>query len=41
MLMNGNFFKGSGSAVGEMGGNILVGGSNYLASGIFAASKIK
>ena len=39
MLMNGSFFKGPGGPANEMGGNILVGGPNYLASGIFAASK--
>jgi len=36
MLMNGSFFRGAQSPVGEMGGNVLVSGSNYLASGIFA-----
>jgi hypothetical protein len=36
MLMNGGLFRGATSPVGEMGGNVLVGGPNYLASGIFA-----
>jgi hypothetical protein len=36
MLMTGSFFRGSQSPVGEMGGNVLVNGQNYLGSGIFA-----
>jgi hypothetical protein len=36
MIMTGNLFRGAQSPVGEMGGNVLVGGSNYLGSGIFA-----
>ena len=36
MLMTGSFFRGSQGPVGEMGGNVLVGGRNYLGSGIFA-----
>jgi hypothetical protein len=35
MIMTGNLFRGT-SPVGEMGGNVLVGGTNYLGSGIFA-----
>ena len=36
MIMTGNLFRGAQSPVGEMGGNVLVGGTNYLGSGIFA-----
>lgn len=36
MFMTGNLFRGTQSPVGEMGGNVLVGGPNYLGSGIFA-----
>jgi hypothetical protein len=38
MLMTGSFFRGSQGPVGEMGGNVLVGGRNYLGSGIFAGA---
>lgn len=36
MLMTGSFFRGSQGPVGEMGGNAIVVGRNYLGSGIFA-----
>ena len=35
MIMTGNLFRGTQGPVGEMGGNVLVGGTNYLGSGIF------
>jgi hypothetical protein len=37
MVLTGQFFRGSTSPVGEMGGSAVVIGSNYLGSGIFAA----
>jgi hypothetical protein len=36
MIMVGNLFKGVSSPVGEMGGNVLISGTNYRGSGIFA-----
>lgn len=38
MLMTGSFFRGTQGPVGEMGGNVLVGGPRYLGSGIFAGA---
>jgi hypothetical protein len=35
MAMNGSFFRGVSSPVGEMGGSVSVTGPSYLASGIF------
>jgi len=37
MVLNGSFFRGTASPVGEMGGQIAITGTNYLGSGIFAA----
>ena len=37
MALNGSFFKGIASPVGEMGGQISISGTNYLGAGIFAA----
>jgi hypothetical protein len=38
MVLTGNFFRGSAGPVGEMGGALLIAGSNnYLGAGIFAA----
>jgi hypothetical protein len=37
MVLTGQFFRGTTSPVGEMGGSAVVVGSNYLGSGIFAA----
>ncbi|MBS0530568.1 MAG: hypothetical protein JSS22_14445, partial [Proteobacteria bacterium] len=38
MALQGSFFQGSTSPVGEMGGKVGIAGTNYLATGIFAAS---
>jgi len=38
MSMNGLFNRGVSGPAGEMGGSITVNGTNYLGSGIFAAS---
>jgi hypothetical protein len=38
MFLGGSFFKGPTSPVGEMGGNFNITGSQYIASGIFAAA---
>ena len=37
--INGSFFKGGGDPVAAVGGNFRIGGTNYLATGSFAASK--
>jgi hypothetical protein len=37
MGLLGSFFRGSSSPVGEMGGSVLMNGTNYVGSGIFAA----
>jgi hypothetical protein len=37
MALDGSFFKGATSPVGEMGGSVTITGNNYLGSGIFAA----
>jgi hypothetical protein len=37
MALNGSFFRGVASPVGEMGGSMTVGGPSYVGSGIFAA----
>lgn len=37
MVVTGQFFRGASSPVGEMGGGVVINGSNYLGSGIFAA----
>lgn len=37
MSLQGNFFRGSSGPVGEMGGLVVLSGSHYLGSGIFAA----
>jgi hypothetical protein len=37
MVLTGSFFKGATNPVGEMGGSVLVTGSNYVGGGIFAA----
>jgi hypothetical protein len=39
MALQGSFFQGAHSPVGEMGGSVALSGTNYLGSGIFAASK--
>jgi hypothetical protein len=39
MTLQGSFFQGKNSPVGEMGGSVAISGTNYLGSGIFAASK--
>ncbi|GAB1716236.1 MAG: hypothetical protein NTAFB05_12780 [Nitrobacter sp.] len=40
MALQGSFFQGKSSPVGEMGGSVAISGANnYLGSGIFAASK--
>lgn len=40
MALQGSFFQGAHSPVGEMGGSVAISGANnYLGSGIFAASK--
>jgi hypothetical protein len=39
MSMIGNFFRSPSSAVGEMGGNVLINGTNYQGSGIFAGRR--
>jgi hypothetical protein len=40
MVLQGSFFQGKTSPVGEMGGSVAISGANnYLGSGIFAASK--
>lgn len=36
MAMVGSLFRGTASPVGEMGGNVMINGTNYQASGIFA-----
>ncbi len=39
MMLNGAFFRGGVSGpAGEMGGSVNIVGTNYLASGIFAAA---
>ena len=37
MVLEGSFFRGAASPIGEMGGNVSIVGVNYLGSGIFAA----
>ncbi|OJU24151.1 MAG: hypothetical protein BGN91_02775 [Nitrobacter sp. 62-13] len=40
MTLQGSFFQGPNSPVGEMGGSVAISGANnYLGSGIFAATK--
>jgi hypothetical protein len=40
MALQGSFFQGKTSPIGEMGGSVAItGNSNYLGSGIFAAAK--
>ena len=39
LVMNGSFFRGTSSPVGEMGGNVQLQGTNYQGSGIFAARR--
>jgi hypothetical protein len=40
MALQGSFFQGAHSPVGEMGGSVAISGANnYLGSGIFAATK--
>ena len=36
MALQGSFFQGARSPVGEMGGSVALSGTNYLGSGIFA-----
>jgi hypothetical protein len=38
--INGSFFQGATSPIGEMGGSITLTGTHYLGSGIFAAGKL-
>ena len=38
-VLNGSFFQGATSPIGEMGGSITLAGTNYLGSGIFRAAK--
>ncbi|WP_455405209.1 FecR family protein [Rhodopseudomonas parapalustris] len=37
MNLNGSFFRGVASPVGEMGGNVSISGPSYIGAGIFAA----
>nr|WP_184258579.1 FecR domain-containing protein [Rhodopseudomonas rhenobacensis] len=37
MGLLGSFFRGPKNPVGEMGGTVVIGGTNYLGSGVFAA----
>jgi hypothetical protein len=37
MALNGSFFRGVSSPVGEMGGSVSISGPSYLGAGIFAA----
>jgi hypothetical protein len=39
MAVDGSFFQGKNSPVGEMGGSVAISGPGYLGSGIFAAAK--
>jgi hypothetical protein len=39
IVLGGSFFRNSSSQVGEMGGGVLLTGSNYLGGGIFIAKK--
>jgi hypothetical protein len=39
MTVNGSFFQGTASPIGEMGGQVQVNGANYLGAGTFAAKR--
>jgi hypothetical protein len=39
MTVNGSFFQGTASPIGEMGGQVQVNGTNYLGAGTFAAKR--